>query len=338
MSYHPKKPEHQVDLTVRTEGFPFGDPVESIERLADRIAPSFHLDVGNVCNLSCTYCCLDRSSRYYATASNVADTIRKVAAHGIERATLVGGEPTIRKDFFDILEQVRDAGFRDVVLTTNGLMLSYPEFVDGLISRGVATVHLSLDDFDPGVLAELSRNPKAPPLVLSAFDNVQAREELDLFVYSVVTRRNLGHLSGYVKRVHEAGRGTGRTASVVFTGVKPMGRALENRREVMATCRETADAVTEALEAARDLGVTGTFRNIPLCLMGGWEAWSLDAYLTEARLDLESGRVLPALRDASYLKGEGCGRCLWDAHCLGVHENYLSWAGWDEFPPVEGKK
>ena len=260
-----------------------------------------------------------------------------MATHGIERATLVGGEPTIRKDFFTILEQVRDAGFRDVVLTTNGLMLSYPEFVDGLISRGVATIHLSLDDFDPGILAELSRNPTAPPLVLSAFENVMSREELDLFVYAVVTRHNMENLSRYVQRVHEAGR-SGRMASVVFTAVKPLERALENRREIMGSYRETAGTVKAALEAARDLGVTATYRNIPLCLMGGWEAWSLDAYLTESRLDLETGQVLPALRDASYLKGEGCVSCFWDPHCLGVHRNYLSWAGWDEFRPVGVKK
>lgn len=309
-----------------------------IERLAGRIAPSFHLDVGNVCNLACTYCCLDRSTRFFATASNLADVIRRVATHGIERATLVGGEPTIRKDFFTILEQVRDAGFRDVVLTTNGLMLSYPEFVDGLISRGVATIHLSLDDFDPAVLAELSRNPTAPPLVLSAFENILARKELDLFVYAVVTRRNMANLSGYVERVQEAGHRLGRMASVVFTAVKPLQRALENRREIMGSYGETADAVIRALEAARDLGVTATYRNIPPCLMGGWEAWSLDAYLTESRLDLESGQVLPALRDASYLKGEGCGSCLWDDHCLGVHKNYVSWAGWGEFSPVGVKK
>jgi len=335
--YHPRKPDREVDLTVRTAVFPFDRPVEAIDGLADLIAPSFHLDLGNVCNLACMYCCLDRSGLYYSTAGNVRRVIERVADIGMKRATLVGGEPTIRKDFSDILDDLRDAGFDDVVLTTNGLMLSYPEFIDDMVDRGVTTVHLSLDDFDPDVLAGLSRNEKAPGQVLKAFINVLGNDGLELFVYSVVTKRNIGHMKDYVRQVHDAMDRSGRTARVVLTGLKPLNRALENRREMLPSCTKTASAVQDALEEAGRLGVTLTYRNIPWCLMRGWEARSLDAYLTEKRLDLETGKELPALRDASYIKGDACAKCAWDAYCLGVHENYVSVKGWDEFEPVRDR-
>ncbi len=334
-AYDPKNLELTVDLTVPRPRLACDTPVGFLTDLAARYTPSFHLDLGNICNLSCVYCCLERDRLYYTTPRSALEVIDRAATRGLKKVALVGGEPTIRKDFWQILDHLRQAGIDQVTLTTNGLMLSYPKFVADLVRHGVTTVHLSLDAFDPGVLIELSRNDSAPQLVIEALHNLLRHPELNLFLYGVVTRANVAHLREYVLAVRDLEVVDRPRPSVVLTGIKPAGRAWENREDVVPPASEAAQAVAEAVRLGAEVGVNVGYKNLPPCLMRGLEGMSLDAYLQESRMDLTTGAILPPERDEFFLHGRGCARCRWQETCSGAHRNYVSLAGWGEFVPVE---
>jgi len=333
--YDPKNLELTVDLTVPRPRLACDTPVGFMTDLAARYTPSFHLDLGNICNLACVYCCLERDRLYYTTPRSALEVIDRAASRGLKKVALVGGEPTIRKDFWQILDHLKQAGIDQVTLTTNGLMLSYPEFVADLVRHGVTTVHLSLDCFDPSVLISLSRNDSAPQLVLEALHNIRRRPELNLFLYGVVTKANVAHLQDYVRSVRDLDTGNRPGPVVVLTGIKPAGRAWENRDEVVPRASEAARAVAAAVRLGAELGVDVGYKNLPPCLMRGLEGMSLDAYLQECRMDLTTGALLPPERDEFFFHGEGCGRCRWADTCTGAHRNYVSVEGWAEFVPVE---
>lgn len=332
--YHPKNLELTVDLTVPRDELACEKSVKFMTEFVARYAPSFHLDLGNICNLSCVYCCLERDDLYYTTPRSVIEVIERAAGRNLKKVALVGGEPTIRKDFWSILDRLRVSGFEEVTLTTNGLMLFYPEFVADIVRHGVTAVHLSLDDFDPMVAVSMSRNDSAPQLVQGALNNLIRQQELNLFLYGVVTKANVGRLKEYVWTVRELDMGTRPPPTVVFSGTKPAGRAEDNWETVVPRMSVAAGAVAEAIKLGAEVGVNVGFKNLPSCLLRGLEGNSLDSYMVESAMDLTTGNILPPEKDEYYEQGPNCSKCRWASSCLGVHKHYLSREGWGEFQPV----
>lgn len=103
------------------------------------------LAVTDRCNLRCTYCMpekmqfLDRAS--LLTFEETARLVRLLAAEGIERVRITGGEPFLRKDLLSLLEVI--AAHCEVSVTTNGVLTA--PFVPALRKLGIKKVNLSLD-------------------------------------------------------------------------------------------------------------------------------------------------------------------------------------------------
>ena len=87
--------------------------------------PYIRMSITEVCNFKCGYCL---PNGYMADKSDNRkflhiDEIRRLAKGfselGVQKIRLTGGEPTVRKDFFDILITNKEkSGIKKTVLTT----------------------------------------------------------------------------------------------------------------------------------------------------------------------------------------------------------------------------
>src|SRR5664280_1601683 len=86
---------------------------------------SLRISITNRCNVKCFYCHHDGIvPQNYEMTPNEMERIVKVAKDiGIEKIRLSGGEPLIREDIVDIVAKISSVGFRDISLTTNGILL-----------------------------------------------------------------------------------------------------------------------------------------------------------------------------------------------------------------------
>ena len=69
---------------------------------------------------------------------------------GVNKIRLTGGEPTVRKDIVDLMQQIgklRSNGLKELCLTTNGISLHRK--LDSMVESGLTGVNLSLDTLDP---------------------------------------------------------------------------------------------------------------------------------------------------------------------------------------------
>jgi MoaA/NifB/PqqE/SkfB family radical SAM enzyme len=107
------------------------------------------------CNFNCAYC-EDFGSRRNALAQAAPgedwlplDEVRRVLAvvrQGVDGLILTGGEPLLHRDIVDLVKLARqDLHFRQLTLTTNGLLLPKAEALLPFIDRLV----ISLDALDP---------------------------------------------------------------------------------------------------------------------------------------------------------------------------------------------
>jgi len=302
-----------------------------VRDFAARYAPCAHLDLGNVCNLGCVYCGLDRAQATFASTRTVIATLEAARATGLTRLALVGGEPTVRRDLVALVAAARGHGFDRVVLTTNGLLLANGDLLERLLDAGLTSVHLSLDDYDDARLCALARHPQAGRLVLQAVQRLLTTPALGLFLYAVLVPATLPHVAGLVEQVHAWSASRGAPVPLVMTAPKPIGRAWERRDEVLAEPAALGATVSEAHARAAVLGVPTLHRNLPDCLVPDWRDRAFEAALVERRRRLSDGERVPAERSDQDRKGPPCAACGAAATCAGVPERLVERFGWSPY-------
>ena len=95
-----------------------------MSRAADCLIPfQASLEVTHRCNLSCKQCYIDVPTEKELSLSEIKDILDQLADSGTMYLLLTGGEPLIRRDFFDIAFYAKERGFI-VMFLTNGTLIT----------------------------------------------------------------------------------------------------------------------------------------------------------------------------------------------------------------------
>lgn len=107
-----------------------------------------YFSITNKCNLKCVHCCTGATSNYSEELSieDIYCIINKIITLNPKTLCLTGGEPMMRKDFFDILKFSRENFSGRIVLSTNGTLI-YPDNIEYIMSH-VDNISISLDGCD----------------------------------------------------------------------------------------------------------------------------------------------------------------------------------------------
>lgn len=116
--------------------------------------------LGFRCNNSCVFC-YEKENRDLPdkTTSEIYQEILAAKKNKKTSVHLIGGEPTIREDIVDIVSFARAEGFKNIQITTNGRMFSYPEFAKKIIGSGLSNVIFSIHGQNALVHDSLTKSP-----------------------------------------------------------------------------------------------------------------------------------------------------------------------------------
>jgi molybdenum cofactor biosynthesis protein A len=113
------------------------------------------------CNLRCTYCMPEQGVDLQETSELLTNDelyriIKVFASEGVTKVRLTGGEPTVRKDILEIVQQIQKIeGIKTIAMTTNGLVLA--KKLPLLQASGLNAVNISLDTLDENKFTLISR-------------------------------------------------------------------------------------------------------------------------------------------------------------------------------------
>lgn len=104
------------------------------QQFEDRFQRKFYylrLSITDVCNFKCTYCLpdgykpsADRSASFL-TVNEIRRVVSAFAHCGTSKVRITGGEPSLRKDFGEIIHTIAQTpGIQKVATTTNGYRLA----------------------------------------------------------------------------------------------------------------------------------------------------------------------------------------------------------------------
>ncbi|KAK5022866.1 hypothetical protein LTS07_009594 [Exophiala sideris] len=113
------------------------------------------ISVTERCNLRCLYCMPEEGvplspSAKLLTTPEIVYLSELFVNQGVNKIRLTGGEPTVRKDIVDLMQQIgnlRKNGLKELCITTNGISLARK--LDSMVESGLTGVNLSLDTLDP---------------------------------------------------------------------------------------------------------------------------------------------------------------------------------------------
>lgn len=109
------------------------------------------------CNIRCRYC-LPEGPQNVIVEPSLTEAIEVLQAAydiGVRRVHYTGGEPTVRRDFLDILRAAKEIGFTQQIVTTNGYRLHH--VMEEAAASGLTRVIVSLDTLDAEKNQDITR-------------------------------------------------------------------------------------------------------------------------------------------------------------------------------------
>jgi GTP 3',8-cyclase len=213
------------------------------------------ISVTDKCNLRCVYCMPEEGLPWLRrdellTFEEIAEVVRAMAALGLRRIRLTGGEPLVRRDLPALVRQLRSIeGIDDIALSTNGVLLE--ELAEELRSAGVDRINLSLDSLRSDRIHSLARRSGSAERIFAGIAAAERVGFAPLKINCVVMRgRNDDEIADFAAITRE------RPWHVRFIEVMPTGDNLEVSRDQYVPAGEILERV-QALGALRPVAGPG---------------------------------------------------------------------------------
>lgn len=126
---------------------------------------TLRVSLTNTCNLGCVYCTYgnDELKENYKSSKEHSLSLAELSksilqlhqALCLDTIRFTGGEPLLYKELPELVKAVRQAGVRNLKLTTNGLLLD--SLAHNLKDAGISSINISLDAIEEDVFFKMSR-------------------------------------------------------------------------------------------------------------------------------------------------------------------------------------
>ncbi len=210
-------------------------------------------NITNRCNLLCDHCYMAADSHVRPNELTDAETIALVdqmGERGLPALFLSGGEPMIRRNFWEILERARGYGIR-VTVSTNCTMIDR-EAARRLKSNGIDWIATSLygpNEFHDAMVGV----PGTRRRVIDAI-KVLREEGVGVAIKTAISKTTWPYVYDLIAEARELGVGL-----IYFCDLITAGRSEgeDDGRITAAQWRELADFIIEDLVAGQESGVKG---------------------------------------------------------------------------------
>jgi cyclic pyranopterin phosphate synthase len=184
------------------------------------------ISVTDKCNLRCVYCMPEHGLPWLQRAEllryeEIEQIVAVLAAMGLHRVRITGGEPLIRRDLPELVRRLAGiAGIDDIALSTNAVLL--PSMADALRAAGVRRINVSLDSLRPERIDAIARRPGSHREILEGLAAAERAGFEPIKINTVIMRgRNDDEIEAFAKATRE------RPWHIRFIEVMPVGENLD---------------------------------------------------------------------------------------------------------------
>lgn len=296
----------------------------------------FEIYMTQRCNRNCVYCFAKdnlKTDIKDIDFNTISRSVYQAHKRGFNYITLLGGEPTVHKDFFPTLKLAKKLNFK-IHIFTNGIKFSDLEFAKKVKDAGVDFLAVNLPDYRKTEFEFLTGMKDSYKLIIKSMENISF---LKIPVSSIflVTKINFKKINDYVNFYYKMG-----IKLIVIQYLNYIGNADKNTDKIKVRISDTLDYMKEASDnLLKKGGYPFFYEHLPVCFLKEYENRVLDLYLSgfdEAEC-IHPGREEEKSFEVSYkhrIKTTQCKKCIYYRYCPGIESKYADIYGESEIKPV----
>ncbi len=349
--FAPASPRPRCTARGRVDRIPAGYRPETLALTGARAAATMlamayeqphgqvEVQLGHLCNNRCVFCVSGQLSAAYKArqipAEPVIEELRRARRRGATKVTLLGGEPTIQRSFFEVLEAAVSLGFDEIVIFTNGVMTERAAFVDRVLALGDFTWRFSIQGATARHHDAVTRRKGSFERIVRGMAYLAERGQ-HITANMCITRANVESLPAYPDLVRRYG-----IAQLHLDQVRPMDAGERDDaylRDIMPRYSDQRPYLEAMLEGFDD-GFDVNVGNYPYCLMpahahrihhDGAQTWTVAARTA----DLTEAFDKYAVKRQDKAHPAACEGCIFRPRCAGLFEKYRAFYGTGEVRAV----
>jgi His-Xaa-Ser system radical SAM maturase HxsC len=267
------------------------------------------IPVTHLCNSNCIFCSNNREWK----GTDTKEIIEKLNKHKNARIiTLTGGEPTLKKDIFQILDYIKEVNKEaSIFFLTNGRRLFYKKFAEQFRPYENLIFEIPLHATDTANHDAITQSKKSFIQTTQGIKNLINLNK-NITIRVVITRQNYRELPDISKYIKEELKGI---TSVSFIYPIFWGKASENSEKIHITLSKISSYLKESMHYLQKNAINLNLLHIPLCLLERryWKYVEMHVY-----------------RKICY----ECYDCAVSSYCPGIFNEYKEKYGIEELRPI----
>ena len=297
------------------------------------------IKIGYACNDECIHCVVEelRKSanlkKEFLSTAKYKEEISNQKKQGVDLIVLTGGEPTIFKDFFDILKFIKENNLK-IHIQSNGRKFSNFDFAKNA-NEYITSYEIALHGPNKEIHEKITQTPGSfEETVLGLKNLVKLNAKIEGKI--VLSKYNYSYLVETLSLYKELGV---KFVTVAFAHSSGEKNYIQN---ITATYTEIKPYIEKSLDNFKDNELFISLENILPCALD--KQYSLkhfqDFYQTFKNSNLKLvGKQTQNwlfLKKAIRKKDESiCKKCLYNTFCEGYWKEYIEERGFSEFNPIE---
>lgn len=291
---------------------------------------SMNINFGYSCNNNCVHCLIGKKERKRwkdRTTDILKEEILKAKKDNVGQIIFIGGEVTIRPDFFELLEFAKENKL-NIHLETNARMFSDMSFAKKVfeIMPGLG-ISMSFHHSEESVYDSITCVKGSFKQSVTGIRNMKLCGLKYLTVIPVITRMNYKNLPELVRFLAEL-----HVDEINFTLMRIGGNARKNRDKILVKISDIQPYLFKALETAGALEIYAKTYGFPYCTIKGYEKYAYEINFIETFLEGKT-YVFNELYDSHIdwqkerikikAKTKNCGDCVYFKICEGIWHEYI---------------
>ena len=242
-----------------------------------------------------------------------------------------GGEVTMRKDIFKIVNFAKELGYESIQIQTNGRMCSNMSFVKRLIRAGANEFSPAIHGHIPQLHDFLTRAPGSFYQTVKGIMNLRELNQR-ILTNTVVVKSNYRHLPEIAELLCRL-----KVSQFQFAFVHPIGNAYANFNSIVPVVSKAISYIHRGLQIGIDAGIRVMAEALPYCMMRGYEEYIAEKIMpfTEIKAGKTFANSFEDIRKKqAKSKFRQCKKCKCNKVCEGPWKEYTEKFGSKEFRPI----